>query len=1421
VSPASGQPCDPTSTAARCGALAFAYAIGADSVPLAGVQVTELDPASAQHVHVSVPDSGGVVLGSGLPGAYTWLFSATGFVPVFRSADLTAAHVTWIGVPRLAPLTDIEFVADTFGASGADAFSRVRLSFPAGSVSGPTTINAAVLDGQSLPGYLPLGYSPIGALWYTADSALNSSPHASFALPTTLGAAAAQPALLAHWDVAQSAWTHAADIAITGTATTVAVTPGAPGGYAVLVADPAPTAPPAVAIGAVLLDATAAFDPTTLSASGLANPAVQVQSLVASAVTAQAQIWLKTPATPLPSGLVLPSKLIEGYLFAGSSTTSNVPTVDLATAFYRYPPLDGAPAGALAARFPIRPRYLLDGADVTQSIALSASEDFDGAPIDATGGSIARDGIAVTVPAGAFTNPTLVQVSGLPNAGLTLDGVAAASAFELSWSGDALSAGSRLTVDVGLVRPNGEYVLAKRMLSPNGYLPVERFTSNTNGQLTSLEPTSGPRLPGITSAGTYALFPVAVREGLVQGTAVDSNSAPLSGIVVQVATRPWVDATDATGTFALLGRPGSITVEASRPGTTDNGIATGTLPDAASVLSVNVIVAQTAPQIVSVSPHPGATNVPLVSAVELVFSEPISLASLAASNAVQVLTSTGAAVAGSLSISPNRMTVDFLSTKPLSYGTTYTVVASAGLTDDAGRTLAGGRSSTFSTVPAPAQGAVSARLTSYAPGSSKSPCSPYDPAQVTPDFDPTGQSFGSPGFDPTNLNLVCIVGSAGVADPTSPVVIVDDDSGVAVTVVSQPNGSFKSYIAAREDDLLSAVTINSNGTRFTIPLEREKYDDGRVALFASGGTVDAPNPLGGQPLQISIPAGSIARRGVFTFVPKTATDTVNLFGASATDGRVLVGATVQYTGDPLTQRTELSIPIAPSQLQLPAGTSTNTAGFVLARANMQQVNGQQVPSYEVIDRMQYASGALGTHSWPEPGLLGEDTIAVSGIWILAAMVVPDLPTVFTGYVLACQQQAPGSAPSPCNAAGTALQLNPSPQSLDVIANTPGGPQAFGGRRLPGAVVYVTSANPPSLAPGGFVAVADETGRYSLAVPIGANVTAGFGGNLMTTFIARYPDFSTPAANSVNTADLIPGVIMAKHLIFSEAVPLGAINGGPSVSVIHRPQYPGVGNVADPSTVDPTNPVDPPVGAIVIVTARSNGSELPTIPSPTVVSATALVPGQPNPVIATPFPAIGPRLQDTIFNRVTQAFLVTSPVAARVQLDAQANTISFGTGDAADVIYFGGASNAVVNPSPPPDPTPGVGPIVIRTVPAPNSTGVSTIDALQFQFNKPVQLASTANDFVLSAGGVPVQTNPPGLAMSPDGLSLYVSFPSLLTGTTYTLTFGSNSIFDLSGTPYGKNTGSSNFSFTFTTDAESATTLTPAGESDMLGVTEQA
>ena len=66
-------------------------------------------------------------------------------------------------------------------------------------------------------------------------------------------------------------------------------------------------------------------------------------------------------------------------------------------------------------------------------------------------------------------------------------------------------------------------------------------------------------------------------------------------------------------------------------------------------------------------------------------------------------------------------------------------------------------------------------------------------------------------------------GTQGIADPNSPVILVNETSGRTATVLSSPDGSFTNFIAAAVDDFLSAIVVNQNGTRTTIPVSRQVF----------------------------------------------------------------------------------------------------------------------------------------------------------------------------------------------------------------------------------------------------------------------------------------------------------------------------------------------------------------------------------------------------------------------------------------------------------------------------------------------------------------------------------------------------------------------------------------------------------------------
>ena len=68
-------------------------------------------------------------------------------------------------------------------------------------------------------------------------------------------------------------------------------------------------------------------------------------------------------------------------------------------------------------------------------------------------------------------------------------------------------------------------------------------------------------------------------------------------------------------------------------------------------------------------------------------------------------------------------------------------------------------------------------------------------------------------------------GTSGLADPDTPVILVNETTGKTVTVLSGPAGGFEGEIGASEDDFLSAVLVNENGTHMTIPVSRQEFGE--------------------------------------------------------------------------------------------------------------------------------------------------------------------------------------------------------------------------------------------------------------------------------------------------------------------------------------------------------------------------------------------------------------------------------------------------------------------------------------------------------------------------------------------------------------------------------------------------------------------
>ncbi len=1362
----------------RCGAVAWSYGVRADSVPLGAVVVDETGPGGPRTFTTDL-STGLVMLGGAQAGSYAWTFTAQGFAPAHRTATLNAESVAWVPVPRLLPLTDLTGQVLTSGSTFLDVDGRVELSFGSGAVASAGTLEAGVLDGQSLPGYLPRGWSFAGGVWYELSSTVQQGPTAIFTLPQALPAGEST-LLLAEWDVVTSSWIAVQNVTVanpTSAAPTATVQLGLPGGYALLLVDDTPSAPALPSAGVPVPQDTSILPPfDELVVTAIVTPESQIASTDPEQVTAVAHVGV-SHASAFPSSVVVPGRLYERYAMRDRGEVE-VPILDLPIALYRYP---AVAAGQRSAAFPVRPRYLFDSTEATdihQHVTIVDALDFEGAPIGTAGGAVARDGMTLTAASGVLPGAALVTLRSVDLDALSTGGLDAERAFRMEWSGGIL-AGGRFDFSTGVVTPNRDYVLARHEVSHGhaGWVPVERFASDAAGQLTSVEPMGA--LPGVTRGGTYALFDFDGPQALVSGTIEDGAGSPRADVVVSLAGSPWSARTDASGAFALLQPVGAFDVVAEALASSETGFATGTV-DANGVTGLVVVVGAQAPRVVEIIPTDGATNVAVVTGVEVRFSEPMDPESVS-QQAIVVTDGLAQAVPGHHTLRPDGRTLTFYSAQPLAYASTFTVDLDANLADLSGTLLQGTTGFTFDTESAPAPATNGPRLTSYEPGSSGTPCEPYDATQVPPGFDPTNVDVGVPGFDPTDDGVTCIVGGLGVADPSVPVILSNDDTGSTVAVLSRSNGSFKGYLRAAPEDLLSATFVNANGTQVEVRLERQLYADGRVALYASGGVIEVDNPFGGAPVELVVEPGAIARRGVFDANATTAADALAQAGGVApVGGTVLMGLAVDYVGDPLSASLDIRLPVAEADLGLPAGNTVANHGFQIMRPVTVDIDGVPTLVYDMVDNLDYENGGLASHSFPFAGILAfAFQNGLRGFTeFLSIVMLEDVPIFLTGFAVACEEDD-----VECRYA--------MPRS-----RSDGTSVHDGARPVVGAVVGVTRDTVGQTISGDMVSISGAGGRFAVQYP--RNISA---------YALRGRSSQHPGQDVRNQIPSFLETGAHRNLVFVDTDRDALGLGFPNVAVTHAPLFP---------LVYDTQPAPPTADQQATVAIRATHPDQQT----SIVSANVL----------TAVDAAGADVRSQVTssqlgsttsiapNGQSATYQVRSVVPATVEFEVVALLADGASLTVVQTIFIGATPPATTESPVPSDTNDDRGPVVVRSTPAQGARAVSTAEPLTLVFDEPVHpdVVNRPQSFrLVDEQGFPVGL--PSVVRRGFGETVDLRFDGLRPEKTYRLMVAQE-VTDLHGNPHNQRPDDPNiasYSLVFSTAAR----LVSTGSGVLPGVTQ--
>lgn len=626
-----------------------------------------------------------------------------------------------------------------------------------------------------------------------------------------------------------------------------------------------------------------------------------------------------------------------------------------------------------------------------------------------------------------------------------------------------------------------------------------------------------------------------------------------------------------------------------------------------------------------------------------------------------------------------------------------------------------------------------------------------------------------------------------------PVILVNEDSGETATVLSKPDGSFVNFIRADEDQFITAVFVNLNGTRIEIPATRQLFEDGRVGLYATGGILESSNEEAGV-VQIIVKPGEVIERSVFKLDVLSLTQAIEQAGNTPPlEASVIAGMRCTVEGQPVNSPQTVRFQLNSAALGLPPGVPPENAGFALA--SPQTIDGVLV--YELLGQM------IAQNSTEEPGtrvvIEGEGQL---GKQVLSLVKMTDGPT-----------PPPPASPAANSASentdvptGIAASPAPSPSNLPtgagngnlvvVAGNVHSGIKDENGaltslRSVPGAVVFVNDSGLKlregnRIAPGALVGVSDRQGAFSFLAVSQSLSSSNTQFSLLATsslFLSRLGVGSTGPYQS----DLHAAI---GHVYFERGTPLPGFGGEdhvkPVITVNHAPLTPAAGTKARIQVfASDDRQMSDLLAGINLAESRDNATG-------TITTSSIRLDG--------PLANLTVRASQSIRHEYDlECSGNTRVVITLTARDAESNTTIVQY-----PVEFGSAATSPTNP--PIDPTDKIGPEVIRTTPTHNEKEHLPGSPVSITFNEPVdrnflQHPNLAFSLTPSAGT-------PLMELASDSRTVSLNYYSLKPETFYTLTVMAG-IQDLNGNALDQypnnNELAESYSFSFTTqDMPSAT-----------------
>jgi RHS repeat-associated protein len=1380
-------------------ALALTRSLDDAGRPLPAVEMQIAGPAGSGSQHTDI-HSGVSSFGQGA-GAHVVKFSRDGYLPVWRRAFLSETDTRVVPNPRLTKRSPATSTATPLSETVvSNSTGSIRIVVPAGAVSQSTTISLTPLTAQNLPAFLPLGWSPLRAFWIEAASPLQTSLGASVRPAGPIGGNEA--AALVRWNEAEMHWTVVQTVSGNGTNAVNLVIPGV-GAYALVVGDAGELAPPPAQLNQALSGiSVSAIDAGGFTATGSVTPPSSPASLVPELVTGMANVVLKHSTRRLPSGYLLRGEVTETYLLSDGSLRLTPQYEHFITGYQR--PGDQDPF-TLHASFPMRP-VLLFGPDQLDSAAVRVDvlteTPFDGEVLDETGGQIASEGVRLLAGSGRLLAPSALRLRRLDATvftNLVGDGHSVIAAFDLTADGSTL--GDSLAIQLTAVSTNGLFVLA-RLLSDTGFYglqPIERLQSDAQGNLHSLEPAAGERLPGLRGSGQFVLIQVDELQGLISGVARNGNNALQSGMPVRLTGLPWMTLTDEQGRFQLVSPVGQRDLGVMDPVTGDTGFVAVNITNPAAVLIQNLGAAAAGPRVAKISPAHNAQRVPRVGSVVIEFNEAVNPASVI--GAIQLIRPDNSVVAAALSLNLANTIATLSPAVELDPNAQYRVRLASTIADPGGLPLEGQGEFLFTTVALSARDPA-AQLIIYEPGATNVPA---DVLSQIPAYEP--------GDDP---HAIVVRGTPGTADPEVAVILVNESSGETATVLSRPDGSFASLISGTEEDFVSATFVNLNGTRVYVPVSRQEFDNGFVGLYPQGGILEAQSD--GGPVRVLIEPHAITTKAKVRIKIPTAAELARLLGDTEPEVAAMLAKPIIFEGE--TQPMQGPMKVSFTVDLAASGYPTNADPAEAAIALVQITDTDGIKAFEVLDQLQFTPGGAavpGTISRVQGlernkshgeeaffgvansviGLIPQAGIANTVFrYVLMPILVGGNPIVVKGRVLQSleipQLNNPFKVNDPLLQGFKFEQLGSAFKVLDQAGQVVGGVNSVNnyltdlleGRPLGGAFVTLQNVFTPSvpghIRPGMVYSTSDREGYYLMVAPTTPRLELQPGDFHLV--MATHPRFREKLSEKLFALqDLSIAGVAFKNFTFREPLP---IQVPPTVNVAHSPPYPAAGEMV-----------------ALQVNAAQGFQGNPEV----------------NVFVEQVFPT-GQKVEDVRFTNVEittdgnrtrwSGKVVATNTIRRVMF--RVSVIASG-GEVKVVRYpvsFTGAPEPTNDDViPPSDPNEEKGPAVTVSFPVEggllNDTGEITLI-----FNEPIdrRVLDDISGIVLSPETEGVA---PAVRLSADQTMLTLQYAGLLPDTDYTLTVSGASVMDLSGNSLDQRPSTpepDSFSLTFRTQPIARYTL---------------